>query len=326
MGTRRKRSGSDEDRPEAQKPQYRVKNWSQYDRALVARGDLTLWFDDEAIEEVWKGRKTGKPGRSFTYSEAAIQTVLTIKAVFHLTNRTAEGFTASLMKKLGHDLPAPDHTLLSRRSKTLVVAIPRRMPQEGLHLVIDSTGLKVYGEGEWKVKKHGAEKRRTWRKVHLGADAETGEILAVEVTGAGGDDAESLPELLEQMPESVQIEQVSADGAYDRRKVYEALAEREITPAIPPREGAVFWEEGHPRNEAVEAIKQDGFRSWAERAGYFARSRAENAVYRLKRLLGSALSSRGPEQQTCEVHVRVACLNRMTHLGRPRSVRVAPVA
>jgi len=310
----------------AKGPQYRVKNWSDYDRALVARGDLTLWFDDEAIEQVWQGRKTGKPGRSFTYSDTAVQTVLTLKAVFHLTNRSAEGFTRSLLKKLGHDLSAPDHSLLSRRAKTLAVVVHRRTPGEALHLVIDSTGLKVYGEGEWKVKQHGAQRRRTWRKVHLGTDAETGEILAVEVTGAGGEDAESLPHLLEQLPEAVRIEQVSADGAYDRRKVYEALEGREIRPAIPPREDAALWEEGHPRNEAVEAIRREGFRSWAERVGYFARSRAENAVYRLKRLMGAALSARGPEQQTCEVHVRVACLNRMTHLGRPRSVRVAAVA
>ncbi|HET6569233.1 MAG TPA: IS5 family transposase [Rhodothermales bacterium] len=331
MATRSKRSTRRDAKPKAQ---YRVQNWHDYDRALVARGDLTLWFDGDALETLWYSEHLHKAGRPFTYSDTAIQTVLTLKAVFHMTNRSAEGFTRSLMRKLGYDLPTPDHTILSRRARTLTVAIARRMPERGLHLVIDSTGLKVFGEGEWKVRQHGYAKRRTWRKVHLGVDAApaptrgaTGQILAVEMTGSGGADCDSFSPLLEQLDEVTSpVEQVSADGGYDKRKVYDALEERGITAAIPPREDAALWEEGHARNAAVEQIRREGFQAWAESVGYYARARAENTMYRLKQLLGASLSPRDPDRQVCEVHVRVACLNIMTGIGMPRSVRIMPAA
>jgi hypothetical protein len=305
------------------KAQYRVRNWAEYDKALVNRGSVWLWFEDEALAKVWQAAPTGQRGAQPKYSDTAIQTVLVLKAVFGLTNRSVEGFVSSLWVRLGYELSSPDHTLISRRAKTLTVQIPRRQPHESLHVVIDSTGLKVYGEGEWKVRQHGKSKRRVWRKVHVGVETDTKEIVIALMSDSNIHDADVFSDLMEQIDSPV--EQVSADGAYDKRKVYDELMQRGIRAAIPPQDGAVLWEAGHPRNATIEAITANGWRAWAEKADYGLRSLAENAMYRIKTLTGSHLSARMPETQTAEVYARIACLNIMTALGMPDSVRVASV-
>lgn len=164
------------------KARYRVTHWHDYDRALVQRGSLDLWFDEAFVQAHWRPTASGRRGAPFLYSDLAIQVLLTLKAVFSLAYRALEGFAGSLMRLTGLDLPVPDHTQMSRRARTLRVAIPRRECSGPLHVVVDSTGLKVFGEGEWKVRQHGAGKRRTWLKVHLAVDADTKDVIAVEVT------------------------------------------------------------------------------------------------------------------------------------------------
>jgi hypothetical protein len=218
--------------PPESKTEYRVRNWPEYDRALVQRGSLTVWFDEAYIKEHWTPPGTGKRGAPWVYSDLAIQRLLVLKAVFHLPYRALEGLARSLMQLMGLDLPVPDHTHLSRRAKTLQVTIPRRARQESLHVVVDSTGLKIFGEGEWKVRQQGVGKRRTWRKVHLAVDAQSKDVIGVEVTTVEWTDGEVFSGLIEQIEGP--IEQIDGDGAYDTREVYQAGRDRGAKGVVPP--------------------------------------------------------------------------------------------
>jgi hypothetical protein len=300
------------------KVQYRVTNWPEYDRALVRRGSLTIWFDEAFLQDRWRPAPTGKRGAPFQYSDTAIQALLTLKAVFDLPYRMVEGLAGSIVQLMGVALSIPDHTLMSRRAKTLSVMIPRRSRSGPIDVVVDSTGLKVYGEGEWKVRQHGAGKRRTWRKVHLAIDADVKDVLAVEVTTEQWTDSEVFAGLLEQMDDP--IGHVRGDGAYDTHDVYTAAGERGAEVTIPPRANAVPWTPDHPRTQALAAIAAQGLPAWKQAVGYHRRSLAENAMYRFKQLLGDRLASRLFETQVTEVQVRVAALNVMTYLGMPVSV------
>ena len=162
-------------RPNA--PSYKTLNWPEYNKALKGRGSLKIWFDPDMI---WAATPTGKRGRQPVYSDAAVQTCLTMKVLFGMALRQTTGFVESLLRLISLDWDVPDFSTLSRRQKTLAVNIPHRGSQGPLHLLIDSTGIKVEGEGEWNARKHGGAKRRVWRKVHLGIDEETLEIRAVD--------------------------------------------------------------------------------------------------------------------------------------------------
>lgn len=306
------------------KAQYRVTNWREYDRALVERGNLTVRFDEEFVKEHWRPKATGKRGAPFVYSDQAIQVLLMMKAVFHLPYRALEGFARSLMRLMELPLPIPDHTQMSRRAQTLGVVIPRQARPGPIHVVVDSTGLKVFGEGEWKVRQHGAGKRRTWRKVHFAVDADLKEVIGVEVTTVAWSDGEVFAGLLDQS--EGRIGQVDADGAYDTREVYAAGMARGAAVVVPPRANAVPWEEGHPRTQALADIAKRGLSGWKHATGYHRRSLAENAFYRFKQLFGDRLASRIFERQVTEVHARVAAMNTMTALGMPVSVCVGGIA
>lgn len=306
------------------KAKYRVTNWSEYDRALVARGDITFWFDQEAITQRWTPAPTGKRGAPWRYSDWSIQTLLVLKQVFHLPYRSLEGFGRSLMRLMGLDLTIPDHTHLSRRARTLAVQIPRLERTGPIHVVVDSTGLKVFGEGEWKVRQHGAGKRRTWLKVHLAVDAHAKDVIGVEVTTPAWTDGEVFGDLIDQVEGS--IAQIDADGAYDTREAYDVAAQREALLVVPPRENAVAWDAEHPRTQALAAIQEKGLVQWKKDTGYHHRSIAENAMYRLKQLFGAGVASRIFDAQVNEVHARIAAMNRMTYLGMPVSVRVGVTA
>lgn len=305
------------------KVKYRVTNWPDYDRALVQRGHLTIWFEEAFLREHWRPAPTGKRGAPFSYSDIAIQALLTLKAIFDLPYRMVEGLASSIIQLMGVELRIPDHTLLSRRAKTLTVRIPRRQRTKPVHVVVDSTGLKLYGEGEWKVRQHGAGKRRTWRKVHVAVDAAAKDVLAVEVTTEQWTDGEVFAGLLEQIEDP--IAQVDGDGAYDTRGVYAAAAKCGAQVAVPPRENAVPWAADHPRTQALAAIATQGLSAWKRAVGYHRRSLAENAIYRLKQLFGDRLASRRFETQVTEIHVRVAALNVMTYLGMPVSIPVGVI-
>ena len=202
---------------------YRTRNWPAYNEALKRRGSLTIWFDPAMN---WDAAPTGRRGRQRTYSNAAVQTCLSMKVLFGMALRQTTGFVESLLRLVGLDWTVPDFSTLSRRQKTLAVNIPYRGSKGPLHLLIDSTGIKVEGEGEWHARKHGGSKRRVWRKIHLGIDEETLEVRAVEVTGSHIGDAPVLPDLLGQIPVGQEIASVTADGAYDTRRCHDAIADR----------------------------------------------------------------------------------------------------
>jgi hypothetical protein len=202
-----------------QKALYRVKNWPEYEQALVQRGSITFWISDD-FEKTWIHTGEKQRGGQFEYSDQAILVMLTVKEVFHLTNRGVEGFMRSIFRMMKIKLPVPDHSTLSKRGKSVKVNLPKKANQK-LNIVMDSTGLKIYGEGEWKVRQHGVSKRRTWRKLHIGANPEDGEIQAAILTENSVSDDAAVEVLLEQIEQ--EIDRFTADGAYDKRKVYDAL-------------------------------------------------------------------------------------------------------
>ena len=250
-----------------------------------------------------------------------------VKAVYHLTLRATEGFAQSLCELLKVALPIPDYSTLCRRAKTLTVALPTTA-NGPIHAVLDSTGLKIFGEGEWKVRQHGYSKRRTWRKLHLSVDEATGEIQAEALTEASVDDAEMAEALLEQT--TAEVEQVSADGAYDKEKVYTVAQTHGVSAiTIPPRRGAHIWQHGncaalpHPRDVNLRRIRDVGRKQWKAESGYHRRSLAETTMFRFKTIFGDQLRARELARQKTEARIKCAALNRMTRLGMPDSYRVA---
>src|SRR5215218_9228906 len=317
----------------------KVVNWREYDESLRRRGSLTVWFSDEAIE-AWKASpRTGRGGRP-EYSDLAILTGLTLKAVFRLAYRQTEGLIGSVIGLLGLDLAVPDHSTLCRRAATREV--PRPKPRgagaddaaggadggaEPLHLLVDSTGLKLIGAGEWLVEKHGTKRRRSWRKMHLGVDADTGRIVAATLTDRDEDDATQVGPLLDQVAEPVAS--VTADGAFDQDRVSADVAERhpDADVIVPPRSTAVpsATAETVPtqRDRHVQLIAEKGRMGWQKATGYNARARAEAAISRYKRVIGDGLHARTDRRRATEINVGVHALNRMLELGRPESVRIA---
>jgi transposase len=268
----------------------------------------------------WNAAPTGKRGRQQTYSDAAVQTCLTMKVLFGMALRQTAGFVQSLLKLVGLNWTVPDFSTLSRRQKTLAVNIPYRGSRGPLHLLVDSTGIKVEGEGEWHARKHGGTKRRVWRKIHLGIDEQTLEIRAVEITGNHIGDAPVLPDLLNQIPSEQEIGSVTADGAYDTRNCHDAIADRGAHAVIPPRKNAKPWKPttagAVARNEALRASKYLGRAIWRNWSGYHRRSRAETKMNCMK-LLGQRLMARDFDRQVAEVQVRIAIMNGYTALGIP---------
>lgn len=306
---------------------YRLRNWSQYNKALVQRGSLTLWVGEDVLEAWHNTARTGRRGKTAFYADAAILCMATLAEVYRLPLRATQGLTRSLLRLLGVELSVPDYTTLCRRRRALQIELPRREKSEPLHLVVDSTGIKVYGEGEWKVRQHGYSRRRTWRKLHLGVDEATGEFVAAVVSTNDFKDSQLLPDLLAQV--EGEIKQVSADGAYDSRNCYDAIRERGARAAIPPQKRARIWRHGntkgerHLRDENLRAIRRTGRAQWKRDSNYHRRSLAETAVFRVKMIFGERVGARGFGGQAAQLLVRCAALNRMTHLGMPDSYVVA---
>jgi Transposase DDE domain len=304
---------------------YRIRNWREYNQALVRRGSLTIWVDQESLD-AWSYQGPAQWGGQYAYSDAAIQCLLTLRAVFHLPLRATQGMAASVFELMGLGLGVPHYSTLSRRAADLAVDLSRKS-KGPLHLALDSTGLKVFGEGEWKVRKHGYSRRRTWRKLHLAIDATSHEIQAVMVTEAKVDDAEMVDHLLK--PIDGPVARAAADGAYDKRKVYRVLEPRTGCILIPPRRNARIWKHGNAagpplaRDENLRHIRRSGRTAWKREVGYHVRSLAETGVFRMKTIFGGHLARRKPERQVTEGAVRGRALNIMTRLGMPQSERVA---
>jgi len=307
--------------------QRKVTNWSAYEASLRQRGSLTVWFTDDAIM-AWAAEPRTTRGGQAWYSPLAILTALTLRAVFRLAYRQAEGLIGSMISLLGLTLRVPDHTTLSRRSATL--AVPRRQPTAAdgdarpVHLLVDSTGLKLCGAGEWLVEKHGTKRRRSWRKLHLGVDAETGQIVASALTSKEIDDGVLAGPLLDQVTGS--LPSFTADGAYDQEGVYAAVADRhpEAAVIVPPRATAVPSGTAAPtqRDRHLLCIAENGRMAWQKVSGYNTRSKVEAAIGRWKQVIGDGLRLRIDERRATEVEVAVHVLNRMLALGRPNYVRI----
>ncbi len=301
---------------------YKTKNWADYNRALKQRGSLSIWFD---AEMAWEAEPSGRRGRQQAYSDAAIQACLTLKVLFGLPLRQTTGFIESLLELVGLSWAVPDFSTLCRRQKTLAVNIPYRGSGGPLHLLIDSTGIKAEGEGEWNARKHGGTKNRLWRKIHIGIDEQTLEIRAVEVTSSSIGDAPMLPDLLDQIPPDQEIASVTGDGAYDTRKCHDAIAARNAHAVIQPRKNAKLWKPDTPgaraRNEAVRSSKYLGRALWRQLTGYHRRSRVETKMNCVK-LFGQRLSARDFDRQVAEFQIRAAILNGFTAHGIPKTEAV----
>ena len=301
---------------------YKTRNWADYNFSLKQRGSLSIWFDPQMV---WEADASGRRERQQTYSDAAIQACLTFKVLFGLPLRQTTGFVESLLKLVGLDWAVPDFSTLCRRQRTLTVALPYRGSAGPLHLLIDSTGIKAEGEGEWNARKHGGSKRRLWRKIHIGIDEKTLEIRAIEATSSSIGDAPVLPDLLNQIPPDEEIGSVTADGAYDTRKCHDAIAARNAHAVIPPRKNAKLWKPDTPgartRNEEVRSSKYLGRALWRQLSGYHRRRRVETKMHCVK-LLGQRLSARDFDRQVAEIQIRAAILNGFTALGIPQTEAV----
>lgn len=308
------------------KTAYRTRNWTEYNRALKQRGSLTVWISKDALAN-WTTRElTGEPGASPIYTGLAIETMAIVQAIYSRAGRQTQGFLESIFELMNIDLPVPDHSTLSRRRKSLNITLPVQDRDKSRHLVVDSTGVKVYGEGEWKVRQHGWSYRRTWLKLHLCVDETTLEIVSAVASTNDVSDAEVLPDLLEDLPGT--IEQVSADGAYDQRKCYDELNKHGAKAAIPPRKGARIWQHGnskaerHKRDENLRRVRQVGRQQWKKESNYHRRSLAETQMFRFKTIFGDRLQTRQTANQFKELLLKASILNRMTHLGMPDTTKV----
>ena len=299
------------------KQQYRLRNWPDYNKALVRRGSLTLWIDERAIDKWLSQDRPARPGRRPTYTDLAVECCLLLREVYHLPLRATQGLVRSVLRLLSLNLPVPDYSTLSRRARLLQLSLSAQAPKTIAHLVIDSTGLKVYGEGEWKVRVHGADKRRTWRKLHISMDAATHHVTAALLTDKDALDRNTLPALLQQTAAEFHV--VCADGAYDFEQCYRAIKQHRARALIPPRRDAVIRGKSPfaQRDENLRGIRRHGRKQWKNTSGYHQRSLVECAFFRLKTLFSERLRARRADTQEAEAKVRCAALNRMTSLGMP---------
>ncbi len=312
------------------KMKFRVKNWAEYDAALRRRGSLTLWVTPEVMDGGQAAHRT-TPGGQSLYSDLAIETGMMLRLAFHLALRQTEGLMGSIFGLLDVSLSVPDHSTLSRRaSKMTSFSKGCVLPEGPIHLLIDSTGLKVFGAGEWLQEKHGAKARRTWKKLHLAVDADTGMVMASTLTGNDVGDPSQVVPLLD--PITATIASVTADGAYDGVPTYDAVAVHgdDIRVIVPPhvtaklRDGA-----GHnpsQRDQHILSIAARGRLGWQKETNYGQRALVETAVGRYKAIIGPCLRARSSSGQQAEAAVGVAILNRLLDVGRPESVRRLNIA
>ena len=303
------------------KTTYRVGNWREYERALVQRGDVTLWLSADATD-AWRPSPSGRPGGQKRFSDVAIETALVLRLVFGLPLRQTEGFVRSVLALVGADLDASDHTTRSRWSQQLAVML-RRIPATGpIHLIVDSTGLSIVGHGAWAVATHGGRGRRGWRKLHRGVD-QSGVILVHTLTEATGDAATTALDLLTAVEGP--LVRVTADAASDTVAVYETATARGATVVIPPARTATVSGHG-PRSPArdrtITVVKQLGRRRLKQVSGYHRQGRVENTCFRDTSIIGDGFRAWSSAGQGSEVVLGCEILNRMTELGRPVSYRI----
>jgi hypothetical protein len=305
---------------------YKVSNWREYDQALQQRGSLTVWVTPEALE-AWAPEKTGRRGRPTSYSDIVIETAVMLRLAMGKPWRQTEGMLRSIIQMLGLDLPVPDHTTLSRRSARLSLTTALKKPKGPVNVVIDSSGLKIFGAGEWLHEKHGGKPRRSWRRLQLAVDPDSSDILAVELTTTDEGDASLVGPLLDQIEGLVSA--VLADGAYDGEPTYRTILDRHPNAevVIPPRSNAVLSDtaEAEPtqRDRHIEMLARKGRMGWQAVTGYGKRALVETAFHRYKVLIGRSLRARTLSAQKVEARIACKVINRMTSLGMPVSRKVA---
>ncbi len=306
------------------KMSFKVQNRPEYEAGLRRRGSMTLWIEDAALE-CWQ---TCGPGGQARYTDAALQTSLMLRAAFKWPLRETEGLMTSVLTLMDLTISVPDHTTVSCRAVTLPVFQPASVPPGPLHVLIDSTGLQVYGAGQWLEAKHGLKSRRKWRKLHLAVDAASGMIVAQTLTDQDVGDPSQVAPLLDQIADP--IGRVTADGAYDGAPTYQTIAAYGdgIEVVIPPRSTAVpSGDPGMPtqRDRHLAMIAEQGRLSWQAATDYGQRSLTKTTMGRYKALIGPRLRARGFAAQQTEAAIGTAVLNRMLAAGRPKSVRVQRV-
>ena len=303
---------------------YKITNWRKYNESLVQRGSITFWFSEDVIDQWHHANDRPKVGHPFVYSDTAVECLLVVRELFQLPYRQTEGLGKSLTQLMQIALDIPDYTSLAKRAARLGVVLDVRKHSGPIDVVVDSTGLKVFGEGEWKIRKHGKSKRRTWRKLHLAVNPDTHEIEAETLTENSCDDASQVDDLLDQA--TGKIDRFYGDGAYDQRKTYETLEKHHIRAIIPPRRNAKIWQHGNSgesplsRDVAVREIRRHGRQQWKEGVGYHRRSLSETAMYRMKCCFGDHLKNRLIQNQRTETRLRSKILNKFTQLGLPKFV------
>jgi len=301
---------------------YKITNWREYNESLVERGSITFWFNEDTLDQWHHTNKRPKVGHPFVYSDTAIECMLVLRELFQLPYRQTEGLGKSLARLMQVAVAIPDYTSLAKRAAKLGVLLDVRRHRGPVNVVVDSTGLKVFGEGEWKTRKHGISKRRTWRKLHLAVNPQTHQIEAETLTENSCDDAGQVEPLLNQV--KGKIDGFYGDGAYDKWKVYETLDNRKIKAVVPPRRNAKIKRHGNsskpplPRDVAVREIRRSGRRKWKETIGYHLRSLSETAMYRMKCCFGDHLKNRLIDNQKTEARLRSKILNKFTQLGLPQ--------
>lgn len=304
-----------------EKARYKVTNWPEYNAALRRRGDFTIWFTEEAIAG-WHPAKTGARGRPPEYSDVAIETTLFIRQVFHLPLRQTQGLMISLARALKAEISIPDYSCISKRS----IGLPRHALSKALEpgsvVIVDSTGLKVYGKDEWHQEKHDVPARRTWRKLHLAID-ENHQVLACELTTPEVGDTTAVPDLLGQI--TTPFETFMGDGAYDGEPVSQAVLAKQpdAQVIVPPHKTAVFSATGTTQRDwHIATIAQKGRMAWQRVTGYNFRNYVELAMQRYKRIFGNVMKARELARQKTEAWISASALNRMTNLGMPVSVKI----
>lgn len=308
---------------ETSKQVYRTSNWSEYNDYLVNRGRITLWLNEEAMKK-WSVPKKRKRGRPFLYSQIAIEACLTVRYAFNLPLRATEGFLSSMFALFAPTLPVPDYTLLCKRGKE---APKPNTPKRVKDIVLDSTGLKVYGEGEWKVRQHGKDKKRKWRKFHIVIDPKTGQLVIHEASKSETHDSEIGCSLIRSLPS---VKRVYGDGAYDTQEFYRAVGEKGGEVVVPPRRGGTLHGEKssfQTRDKAILEIlglggDDEARMLWKKLKGYHIRSLVETWISRFKRILGDRLRSKKESHQDAELKYKVKIMNRITSLGMPVSYAI----
>lgn len=313
------------------KDKYKIRDWSTYNKGLEDRGNINIWIPEDLVKQ-WQyeyGKdELKKRGGEYVYSDLAIIFCLTIRYVYKLPYRGNRGYIRSLFALLKLSLPIPSISQLCKRSKKLSFDSMVSKKKKITDIAIDSTGLKVYGEGEWKVRKHGAGKHRTWMKLHVAIDIETQEIVGMELTSNSVDDATCAEPIIESVEATGRIiKSLRGDGGYDKEKVRKMAYKKDIQQVIPPQNNAVLGKDAkewmEERDKAIVRLKTIGRKEWKIEMGYHKRSLAETVMFRYKTIHGGQLKSRKVENQTTEVKIKCKILNVFINLAKPDSYKVA---